>query len=386
MKIKLQSLLLIFFLIASISFSQTRYMDEVFCDIEIESDVVYGNNITVLPLLQGEAPAPEDLEMDIYMPSGDSATDRPVVMILHTGSFLPAVANGQATGDKTDNATVEQCKAFAKKGYVAVALNYRLGWNPISENEDVRRSTLIQAAYRGLQDVRTGIRFLRKSIAEDGNPYGITDKFAVGGLGTGGYLSLCAASLWDYEEELLLAKFMDTSQDIDGDGFNDAVPYIIPEYFGNLEGTDSGILPGLDSDGDGVFDVTNVPFCLPNHPGYSSEIDMAFNVGGAIPDSSWVDQGEVPIASMQCWNEVFAPYGVGNIMVPTTGAIVVEGMGSLVVQQMATEFGNNDVFGGMSIELNDTWYGNGNGNDNSTTAGHDSYPGLFPIVAVFPET
>tara|TARA_B100001057_G_scaffold128386_2_gene127464 strand:+ start:12768 stop:14819 length:2052 start_codon:yes stop_codon:yes gene_type:complete len=386
MKIKLQSLLLIFFLIASFSFSQTRYMDEVFCDIEIESDIVYGNNITVLPLLQGGAPAPEDLEMDIYMPSGDSATDRPVVMILHTGSFLPAVANGQATGDKTDNATIEQCKAFAKKGYVAVALNYRLGWNPISENEDVRRSTLIQAAYRGLQDVRTGVRFLRKTIAEDGNPYGITDKFAVGGLGTGGYLSLCAASLWDYDEELLLAKFMDTSQDIDGDGLNDAVPYIIPEYFGNLEGTDSGILPGLDSDGDGEFDVTNVPFCLPNHPGYSSDIDMAFNVGGAIPDSSWVDQGEVPIASMQCWNEVFAPYGVGNIMVPTTGAIVVEGMGSLVVQQMATEFGNNDVFEEMSIELNDTWYGNGNGNDNSATAGHDSYPGLFPIVTPEPST
>ena len=89
---------------------------------------------------------------------------------------------------------------------------------------------------------------------------------------------------------------------------------------------------------------------------------------------------------MQCWNEVFAPYGVGNIMVPTTGAIVVEGMGSLVVQQMATEFGNNDVFGGMSIELNDTWYGNGNGNDNSTTAGHDSYPGLFPIVTPDPST
>ena len=373
-------------MIASFSFSQTRYMDEVFCDIEIESDIVYGNNITVLPLLQGGAPAPEDLEMDIYMPSGDSATDRPVVMILHTGSFLPAVANGQATGDKTDNATIEQCKAFAKKGYVAVALNYRLGWNPISENEDVRRSTLIQAAYRGLQDVRTGVRFLRKTIAEDGNPYGITDKFAVGGLGTGGYLSLCAASLWDYDEELLLAKFMDTSQDIDGDGLNDAVPYIIPEYFGNLEGTDSGILPGLDSDGDGEFDVTNVPFCLPNHPGYSSDIDMAFNVGGAIPDSSWVDQGEVPIASMQCWNEVFAPYGVGNIMVPTTGAIVVEGMGSLVVQQMATEFGNNDVFEEMSIELNDTWYGNGNGNDNSATAGHDSYPGLFPIVTPEPST
>ena len=387
MKLKLQSILLLFFFFTFFnSFSQVRYLDELFCDVDVESDIIYGNNISVLPLLQGGAPAAEDLEMDIYMPSGDTATDRPVVIILHTGSFLPAVANGQATGDKTDNATVAQCEAFAKKGYVAIAMNYRLGWNPISENEDVRRSTLIQAAYRGLQDVRTGVRFLRKSIAEDGNPYGITDKFAVGGLGTGGYLSLCAASLWDYEEELLLPKFLDTSQDIDGDGVNDAVPYIIPEFFGNLEGTDTGILPGLDADGDGIFDVTDVPMSIPNHPGYSSEIDMAFNVGGAIPDSSWVDQGEVPIASMQCWNEVFAPYGVGNIMVPTTGAIVVEGMGSLIVQQMATEFGNNDVFAGLSTDLNDSWYGFGSGDENSATAGHESLAGLFPIVTPEPSS
>lgn len=386
MKLKLQSLLFLCFFLTTISFSQTRYLDEVFCDLEMETDIVYGNNVSVLPLLQGGAPGAEDLEMDVYMPAGDTATDRPVVIILHTGSFLPAVANGQATGDKTDNATIAQCEAFAKKGYVAIAMNYRLGWNPISENEDVRRSTLIQAAYRGLQDVRTCVRYLRKSIAEDGNPYGITDKFAVGGLGTGGYLSLCAASLWDYEEELLLPKFLDTSQDIDGDGVNDAVPYIIPEFFGNLEGTDTGILPGLDADGDGVFDITDIPMSLPNHPGYSSEIDMAFNIGGAIPDSSWVDQGEVPIASMQCWNEVFAPYGVGNIMVPTTGAIVVEGMGSLVVQQMATEFGNNDVFADLSLELNDSWYGNGNGNDNAATAGHDPMPGLFPIVTPEPSS
>ena len=53
------------------------------------------------------------------------------------------------------------CKRFAKKGYVAVAVDYRLGWNPISTSADVRRSTLIQAAYRGLQDTKTAVRFLR---------------------------------------------------------------------------------------------------------------------------------------------------------------------------------------------------------------------------------
>ena len=162
MKLKLQSSIICLFFLATIAFSQTRYLDEVFCDVETMNDVVYGNNVSILPVLQGGTPAAEDLEMDIYMPAGDTATDRPVVIILHTGSFLPAIANGQATGDKTDNATMEQCKRFAQKGYVAVAINYRLGWNPISENENVRRSTLIQAAYRGVQDASALIRYLRE--------------------------------------------------------------------------------------------------------------------------------------------------------------------------------------------------------------------------------
>ena len=386
MKLKLQSFIICFLFVTTLSFSQTRYLDEVFCDIEMMSDVVYGNNISILPVLQGGVPAAEDLEMDIYMPAGDVATDRPVVIILHTGSFLPAIANGQATGDKTDNATMEQCKRFAKKGYVAVAINYRLGWNPISEDENVRRSTLIQAAYRGLQDLRTSVRYFRKSIAEEGNPYGITDKFAVGGLGTGGYLSLSAGTLWDYESELLLPKFMDTSQDINGDGELDAVPYIIPEYFGNLEGTTTGIIPGTDIDGDGVADTPDIPMCIPNHVGYSSEVHMTFNIGGALPDISWLDQGEAPVASMQCWNEFYAPYGVGDVIVPSTGDFVIEAMGSLTVQETAMAYGNNDVFNGMSIELTDSWYGNGSGSQNSATAGHDAMPGLFPIVTPDPST
>ena len=71
------------------------------------------------------------------------------------------------------------------------------------------------------------------------------------------------------------------SQDINGDGVLDAVPYIIPEYFGNLEGTTTGIIPGTDLDGDGT-NTPDVPMCIPNHVGYSSEIHMTFNVGGAL--------------------------------------------------------------------------------------------------------
>ena len=146
------------------SYSQERYIDDVFTDVSIESDVIYGSNVTVFPTLLGLPPATQDLVMDIYHPSGDTETNRPAIILLHTGSFLPAIINGQATGNKNDNAIVEQCMAFAKKGYVAIALGYRLGWNPYSDSEDVRRSTLIQAAYRSLQDTRTAIRFLRKSF------------------------------------------------------------------------------------------------------------------------------------------------------------------------------------------------------------------------------
>ena len=118
----MKKLLLLFTFLLAVSFNQyisaqERYLDEVFSDVDVWSDVVYGNNVTVFPPLLGQAPATEDLLMDIYMPSGDTETNRPVVIMLHTGSFLPAILNGQATGSKTDNAIVEQCTNFAKKGY-----------------------------------------------------------------------------------------------------------------------------------------------------------------------------------------------------------------------------------------------------------------------------
>ena len=131
--------------ISSVNPNGTRYVDEIFSDVTVTSNVVYGQNIGILT----QEPVLEDLTMDIYTPDGDDATDRPVVVLLHTGTFLPAIVNGQATGDKTDNTLIELCTRLAKKGYVAVSANYRLGWNPLSTDPDVRTGTLAQAFYRG---------------------------------------------------------------------------------------------------------------------------------------------------------------------------------------------------------------------------------------------
>ena len=93
---------------------------------------------------------------------------------------------------------------------------------------------------------------------------------------------------------------------------------------------------------------------------------MAFNIGGAMVDTAWMNQGECPIASMQCYLDEDAPYDVGNIVVPTTGEIVIEGHGSLALQRVAESLGNNDVFSGLSMNINDSWYGNGDGAANSS--------------------
>jgi hypothetical protein len=353
-------------------------VDEITQDVSVTPNVLYGTNIGIIT----QAPAQENLYMDVYQASGDTATNRPVVIVLHTGSFLPAIINGQPTGSKTDNAIVAMCEGFAKKGYVAIAPNYRLGWNPVSPSEDVRRSTLIQAAYRSLQDVKTAVRFLRKSVIEGGNPYGVGDKIAVGGFGTGGYISLSLATLNNYEAELLLPKFIDTSEETIAI-FGQPMPYIIQEMLGNFEATDYGFVPMI-LEGDTV--PTDVPLCIPNHVGYSSDVDMVFNAGGALPEISWLEAGEVPIASMQNIYDADAPYAEGNVIVPTTGEFVIIAHGSQLVQETATEYGNNDVFSELSTTITDSWYENGNGSDNAAVAGHSDLPGLFGVITPTPST
>ena len=243
MKTTLQSILAI--AIISIGFdssAQTRYLDDIFTGVTVTSDVVYATNISILPMLQGLPPAPTDLKCDIYEPSGDTDTERPVIILAHTGSFLPPVLNGQATGSRKDSSVVEQCMRWAKKGYVAVAMTNRLGWNPSSTDQNTRTSTLIQAAYRSIQDARSMIRFMRKDEA-NGDTYGIDgSKIVFGGQGTGGYIALGVATL-DTSAKLFLPKFLDLSDP------TMPVPYVYPPVFGNVWGTDMGYIPITDTAG-----------------------------------------------------------------------------------------------------------------------------------------
>lgn len=334
--------------------AQQRYLDEVFTDVTVTSNVVYGQNFGVLtgtPLLQ-------PLVMDVYEPTGDTATKRPVIIYLHTGSFLPILINGTPTGDMHDSATVEMCKQFARRGYVAISMDYRVGWNPVATGptgQDVRTGTLLIAVYRSLQDVKTCVRYVKMDASIQGNTFKIdTSRIVLGGQGSGGYVVLAYATL-DKVAEIQLLKFISSTTDLTY-GFIAGQPYVNQAVYGDFAGL--GGLPTLNMD---------------NWPGYSNKIEMVFNMGGALGDSSWLEPGDVPMVCFHVPNDPFAPYGNGNVIVPTTGQFVVFVSGSREVVRMCNDPArgwNNNVF---NISYNDPY---------TTRANqvNEGFEGLFPFV------
>lgn len=108
----------------------------------------------------------DTLLMDIYTPvctNGKLDNKFPVVIWIHGGSFL--------TGSKNDAGIVAHCKAFAQRGYVAVAINYRLGF--ISDDAlwqcnfpsyeclfAADSAEWARAYHRAMQDANGAIRYL----------------------------------------------------------------------------------------------------------------------------------------------------------------------------------------------------------------------------------
>lgn len=87
----------------------------------------------------------QSLRMDIYEPLDSSANRHPLMLLIHGGAFY--------NGDKQDETYVKWCRHFASLGYVAVSLNYRMGFLPYKNAIDC-------AGYRATQDANAALRFL----------------------------------------------------------------------------------------------------------------------------------------------------------------------------------------------------------------------------------
>lgn len=313
----------LFMCFVMLSATAQRYMTPQFSSVDVQTSVTYGVNATVLYYSVLNEAVPEALVMDVYTPSGDTETNRPVILYFHTGNFLPFPQNQGTGGTRTDSTAVEICTRLAKLGYVVASCDYRLGWNPIAPTQEERVNTLINAAYRGVQDCRTAVRYFRKSVAESNNPFGIDpSRIAVWGQGTGGYITLAASGIDNYTD-ILLPKFTTSA----------GIPMVLDFVNGDIYGTSVGVNP-LDGD----------TLCYANHVGYSSDFTVAVNMGGACGDISWIDATDNPIVSFQVPTDPFAPYYTGTVIVPGLNLPVVEVSGSYEVQYALSQYGNNGVF------------------------------------------
>ncbi|MFK7937209.1 MAG: alpha/beta hydrolase fold domain-containing protein [Saprospiraceae bacterium] len=122
-----------------------RYRERVFSNIEITQDLVYGQ---VDPYDGRGRTDLEDIKLDFYAPAGDTLQKRPLVVMCFGGGFI--------LGEKDDSDMVAWCDSLAHRGYACASIDYRKGFNVLSQRSSTR------AVYRAVQDLRAAIRYLQE--------------------------------------------------------------------------------------------------------------------------------------------------------------------------------------------------------------------------------
>ena len=256
----------------------------------ITSNIIFNVNISLSQYgqaitLQGDT---VDLFLDVYQPTGDTANMRPLIIVIHGGSFV--------VGDKTDAEVVGFCNDLAKMGYVTSSINYRLGFSTIPPDS----ISVTEAVLRATHDARAAVRFFRRDVTENGNTWKIdTNKIFLLGSSAGGITALHLAYLDDVNE---VPSYIDTTK---------------PGLGGGIEGN-SG------------------------NPGYSSKVTAIISLSGAIGDSVWIKPGDTPVLSFHGDQDVTVPFGSDTINVSGVDLLSVDGSQSVHIR--ADNLGINNCF------------------------------------------
>lgn len=223
-----------------------RYHQIIFTNTTKTANVQYGTNF------KQDGTTPENLLLDIYTPDGDVDVDRPLVLLAHGGSFIG--------GSKADLEV--QCRLLASMGYVAVSMDYRLLSLTPAVFAD-KEAQFKKAVIRAIHDMRSAIRFFRKS-ATTGNPYGINSNLIIiGGFSAGAIMA---------DHVAYLDKVSEVPSDL--------VSYMNAQ--GGLEGN-SG------------------------NAGFSSVPQLVLSWCGAIMDTTWLQTGDQPYAGMHNLSDPVVP-------------------------------------------------------------------------------
>jgi dienelactone hydrolase len=143
-----------------------HYKDLVFPAVTVE------RNLTYVEGQRGRAHL-----FDLYESKQDTTALRPLIIWMHGGGFK--------FGSKDQAGIKLWSKTFAERGYVAVAINYRLG----RKNFSFSYTDLVKNCYNAVQDLRRAILFFKSNYAR----FGIdTSRIVVAGNSAGGITALQA--------------------------------------------------------------------------------------------------------------------------------------------------------------------------------------------------
>jgi poly(3-hydroxybutyrate) depolymerase len=261
-----------------------RYDQEIFNDFNLTSDVQYGSNVP------SNGSGTENLLLDVYEPTGDAETSRPLIIFIHGGSFLG--------GSKTNPDVKPLAEMYARKGYVTSSINYRVGMNGLLFDSEKAAS---EAVMRATQDARAAVRYFKRTFTDDANPYGIdTNHIYLMGSSAGGFTALHLA---------YLDKASEIPSSID---LND------PSLTGGLEGSSGS-------------------------PGYNSDVNAIVSLAGALGDVAWMESSnDEPVLSLHGDEDGTVPFGTD--MISITGFPVMEVDGSETIHVKAETLGLKNCF------------------------------------------
>lgn len=251
-----------------------RYLNDIATTVSMET-VQFGQNIN-------GAGSSQDLLMDIYTPDGDTETARPAIIYAFGGSFVGG-NRGQVAGF---------CERYARRGYVTVAIDYRL-YNVFVQGIPDSLG-MIEEVVMAVADMKAAVRFIRNS-ANNGNPYGINgDKIYVGGFSAGALTAAHTAYINELSD--------------------------VPDYLEAIMIDNGGVNGDTDLPGNSLLDV-------------SSDVQAVINHSGALHRAYFMETGDVPIVSAHGDEDDTVPYGYDYAL----GIVTVQG--SSYIHARALEVG-----------------------------------------------
>lgn len=266
-------------------FAQLPYTEAGKYEVRTEKNIAYGTATNYMGYT-------DTLLLDLYKPVNDYNEDRPVLILIHGGTWIGGCK------DEASSGIIPLANEFASRGYMVASINYRLGWHKAAYVATptaapwpefykslyaADSSEMLRALYRGMQDTKGAIRFLKARNISDSS---CIENFYTAGESAGAFIAIATAFL-DRDIEKPYACFAIADAPDPQDNLPNAVAdcdyHIYPLSATSLERPDLGSV-------DGDLNIN----------GYNADVKGVLSFFGGVPveafTKNWFDNNtDIPL-------------------------------------------------------------------------------------------